>query len=188
MPEKKLPKKQNTNKEEKSQSNISKSQTDSAASTLAELETQISSQKVDIEFWKNKSLRLSADIQNLQKQSDLDILQAKKTSKKQLIQNILPFINTLNIAFAYVPQTDDQKVSIFVETLKNTFEKLKLDLVNSNIEIIGASTGDIFNPDFMNILNSDYQNSDSQPVIKQVVSVGLRVDGQLIQPLSVIVG
>ncbi|MBC7472232.1 MAG: nucleotide exchange factor GrpE [candidate division SR1 bacterium] len=153
---------------------------------IAHLKSQINSQSLEIDDWKNKALRISADLQNFQKQTEIDQLQTKKITKKTTIQNILPFLNTLNISFSYTPKTEDQVINVFIETLRSSFNKLVLDLKNNNIEIITANPGDIFNPAFMEILNSDF--SQEEPKVKQVVSIGLKIDNQLIQPISVIVG
>lgn len=153
---------------------------------IAHLKSQINSQSLEIDDWKNKALRISADLQNFQKQTEIDQLQTKKITKKITIQNILPFLNTLNISFSYTPKTEDQVINLFIETLRSSFNKLVLDLKNNNIEIITANPGDIFNPAFMEILNSDF--SQEEPKVKQVVSIGLKIDNQLIQPISVIVG
>lgn len=152
---------------------------------IAQLKSQISSQSFEIEDWKNKALRISADLQNFQKQTEIDQQQAKKATKKSTIQNILPFLNTLNISFSYTPKSEDQAVNVFVETLRNSFNKLVLDLKNNNIEILTASSGDVFDPTFMELLNSDFVGEE--PKVRQIVSVGLKIDNQLIQPISVIV-
>jgi molecular chaperone GrpE len=155
---------------------------------IAQLKTQLESSSIEIEDWKNKSIRISADLQNFQKQSELDQLQAKKIAKKSIVKNILPFLNTLNISFSYIPPSDDPKVITFTNTLKVSFEKLITELKQNNIDIITAQIGDEFNPDFMAILNSDFNSEDQIATVKQVVSVGLKIDGQLIQPLSIIAG
>jgi molecular chaperone GrpE len=192
MPVKKNSKKSNTETKSQLNSNI-KPEHDKLAELkytqeISQLKAQLETQNAEIEDWKNKSFRISADLQNFQKQSELDLNQAKKVAKKAILQNILPFLNTLNISFSYIPTTEDPKVVAFNNTLKGSFEKLISELKNANIDIITAQTGELFNPDFMNILNSDFESNDEKPTVKQVVSVGLKIDGQLIQPLSVIVG
>jgi molecular chaperone GrpE len=151
----------------------------------SEVENSAANEPVnEVEEWKNKSLRLAADLQNLSKQHDLDTAQVKKSVKKQTISAVLTFLNTLNLAFSYIPQTEDQKVLSFIQTLKTSFEKVKTDLQGIGIEILIPEVGEEFDASFMTLLNS---TEDDTAAVKQVVSIGLKIDGQLIQPASVMV-
>jgi molecular chaperone GrpE len=196
MADKKNAKKQNINQDSeiKSSKNQPLSNEDSKLNVLnlqqeiAKLKSQISIQNIETEDWKNKALRTSADLQNFQKQTEIDQQQIRKVAKKSTIQNLLPFLNTLNISFSYTPKTEDQAVKVFIDTLKNTFNKLISDLKINNIEVLNAFDGDIFDPNIMEILNSDFVSETGEVKVRQVVSVGLKVDNQLIQPISVIVG
>jgi molecular chaperone GrpE len=141
----------------------------------------------EIEDWKNKCVRIAADLQNTQKQSEIDILQSKKQSKKNTIISIMDFLNTLNISFNYLPQTEDEKVLSYINTLKLSFEKVISELKVNGIEILKINPGDDFDAEYMNILNA-VGNSDSiENKVIQVVGLGLKIDGQLVQPASVII-
>jgi molecular chaperone GrpE len=142
--------------------------------------------QVELEDWKNKSLRLAADLQNLTRQHDLDLQQTRKSTKRQTVLSLLTFLNTLNLAFSFAPKTEDEQVSKFIDTLKLSFQQVITELKNQQIEILVPVTGEPFNPDWMNLL-SPAQDSEDSLQIKQVVGLGLRVDGQLVQPASVLV-
>ena len=47
-------------------------------SELSQLHLQVRAQTLDIEDWKNKAIRISADLQNLQKQAEIDLQQARQ--------------------------------------------------------------------------------------------------------------
>lgn len=147
------------------------------------LENELKFAKSEIEDWKNKATRLTADIQNLNKQSELDLVQAKKSAKKNSIGTILTFLNTLNLAFSFVPETEDQKMLVFVETLKTSFDKALQDLKTIGVEVLVPAIGENFNPELMSLLNSP---EDLEPKIKQVVTLGIKIDGVLVQPASVL--
>lgn len=138
-----------------------------------------------VDEWKNRSLRLAADMQNQTKQNELDIQQAKKKSKKYVVQLLVGFLNTLNLAFVYAPKSDDPQVSKFIQTLSASFDQLKQEFERQDIEILIPSIGDEFNPEWMSALND---SSDENSVVTQVVSIGLKVDGQIINEASVLVG
>ena len=130
----------------------------------------------------NINLRLHAEIQNVQKQCQVDIQQSKKIGKRVVTSAMLDFLNTLNLSFAFVPETDDDKITNFVKALKKGFENLEGSLKQVDIEVLNPKSGEIFNPETMHPLN----NSEEENVtVKQVVNIGLKIDGQIIQPTTV---
>ena len=154
---------------------------------VEQLEAQLTVSKQEAEDWKNKCLRTLADLQNLQKQTELDIQQAKKRAKKATVFSLLEFLNTLNISFSYVPESEDEKVTSFIKTLKGSFEKVIAELQTSGIEILRIEPGQDFDPEYMNILNTQVGEGEVENKVVQVVGLGLRIDDQLVQPASVII-
>jgi molecular chaperone GrpE len=148
------------------------------------LEAKIVSLQNEVADWKNKSIRLAADLQNLDKQNELDTAQLKKKIKKNTVDSIFSFLNTLQLSFNYKPESNDQQVNSFINTLQVSFDQVLNQLANQGIEIINVKPGDIFNPEFMTILS---ESGDGNTIVKQVVSVGLKIDNQIIQPASVMV-
>ena len=152
---------------------------------ISELQTKINSLELEVDDWKSKSLRIAADLQNLQKQHDLDSVGIRKRVKKDVINPVISFVNTLNLAFAFSPETQDEKVLKFVKTLKFSFETLLKDLNNQNIKIIIPEIGTNFDAETMTALNIPEDNETAK--VKQIVSVGVEIDKQLIQPVSVMI-
>jgi molecular chaperone GrpE (heat shock protein) len=158
---------------------------ESIENKLGDLESKLKFAKAEIEDWKSHSTRLAADIQNLGKQQQFDISTAKKSAKKKTIAAVLNFLNTLNLAFSFAPQSSDSNIQKFVDTLKTSFEKVVADLKIEGIEIITPNIGDAFDPSYMSVLNGD--SNVENPVVKQVVSLGLKIDDTLVQPAAVMI-
>lgn len=152
---------------------------------ISELQTKINSLELEVDDWKSKSLRIAADLQNLQKQHELDSVGIRKRVKKDVINPVISFVNTLNLAFAFSPETQDEKVLKFVKTLKFSFETLLKDLNSQNIKIIIPEIGTDFDAETMTALNVPEDNETAK--VKQIVSVGVEIDKQLIQPVSVMI-
>lgn len=136
-----------------------------------------------IKSLEDKNLRLSAEIQNLHRQHELEQLQYLKKGKRIVTMNIVSFLSTLNIAFTYLPETADEKVLSFIGTLKNSYEKLQEELNKCGVELIIPNIGDVFDSSTMNSLTPAI-NDDH--IVKNIASIGMRVDGQVVQPASVI--
>ena len=140
--------------------------------------------KAELEDWKNRAIRMAADIQNLQNQTQQDQNIVRKNTKKNLVNSLVPFLNTLNLAFSYMPVTEDVKVQKFVNALQGSFNSLTPELVKHGVEVILPKIGDAFDPINMTALN---QSADLNLAVKQVVGIGIRIDGQLTTPATVMV-
>jgi molecular chaperone GrpE len=149
---------------------------------VAVLDTKIKELEDQIKDWKDKAIRFAADNQNIQKQNEMDNQIIAKKTKKNVMNLVLPFLTSLNLAFTFQPKTDDQAVLKFIATLKSSFEKLIVDLPNVGVEVIVPKINDIFDPKVHTSLNA-FEGDEAR--IKQVVGLGLMIDNQVIQAATV---
>jgi molecular chaperone GrpE len=155
---------------------------ENATLNMEELKQEIEKLKQEISATNNKMFRVAADASNASKQNLLEVDTAKKSAKKQVVKNLLPFLTTMVLSFAFVPDNEESKK--FIKQLKNSLDKLNLDFDTSNVKFIIPKVGDDFNPNNMQALNGA---SEDEPKVKNVVSVGCIVDNQVIQPASVLI-
>jgi molecular chaperone GrpE (heat shock protein) len=163
----------------------SSSQTDADEDEISKLQAQIKILEIERDDWKDKAYRATADFRNFENQTVLTIESEKKSTKKQVLNQLASFINTLNISFAFAPQSDEESINQFVSALSGSFEKLINDLKMIGIEVLVPKVGEKIDTEYMVVLNDPNTSEDLK--IKQVVSVGFRVDGQLVNPASVMV-
>jgi molecular chaperone GrpE len=155
---------------------------ENATLNMEELKQEIEKLKQEIVATNNKMFRVAADASNAFKQNLLEVDTAKKSAKKQVVKNLLPFLTTMVLSFAFVPDNEESKK--FIKQLKNSLDKLNSDFDTSNVKFIIPKVGDDFNPNNMQALNGA---SEDEPKVKNVVSVGCIVDNQVIQPASVLI-
>lgn len=154
---------------------------------IEELKLTLENTKKEAEEIKLIAQRAVADGQNLARQHELEIQSSQKKLKKSVAGHILHVLNTLYLAFQYSPETDDEKILKYINTIKLSFEKSLEDLKVVGIEILIAHKDDAIDFNTMNIINTP-QNPDNQdPKVMQVVSLGLRIDNQVVQPITVMV-
>lgn len=146
------------------------------------LTSQLDELKDLAQSWKTKALRFAADNQNILKQHELDNQQVIKRTKKTILTLIMPFLTSMNLAFAMMPTSLDTNVNKYIDGLKSQLDKLTNDLKNAQVELIIPFKGEEFNPITMTSLNS---SDDEELTVKQVVGLGVRIDGQLIQAATV---
>jgi molecular chaperone GrpE len=181
--ESKPPIKINPQKNIKKSENISQDITNSQE--FIKLKIENTTLQKELEDWKNKTMRYAAEVQNLQKQHDLDVSSSKKKTKKFVVEAILPFLNTINLAFGFLPKTEDDSINKFVSALDSSFKKLKQDLELISIELIEPKVGDEVDPAIMNVLNPNPEITN--PKVAGIVSMGLKIDGDLLQAANIMI-
>ncbi len=149
------------------------------------LQQENNSLKNEIEDWQNKLSRLNSELNNIAKQNQLDLAQAKKKAKKTVISQLLEFINTLHLAFLNLPKEQTPETQKFISTLQTSFQRLIRDLQSDQIEIIFPQPGQDFDAQYMALLEGTEIRED-HPKVKQVVSLGAKIDDQVIKPATVI--
>jgi|GEM_PF-4948572 len=141
--------------------------------------------------WKQKTEILlekhQTEIKTINNQHQLDLEATQKKVKKSIVSEIVDFLNTLNISFTFVPNSSqehkEERIGKFINTLKGSFDKLIKDLEKQNIFIILPEVGQEFDPQTMSPLQSSDQEDTK---VKNVVSLGIRLDNQVIKPAVVI--
>lgn len=127
--------------------------------------------------------RAKADYENLEKDSQKKQMETSIHVKKELINNLLPVLNSFCQAFKGVPKEkkDDQWVKGF-EFIKRQFE----DILNDwGIEAIKA-IGEKFNPDLHEAVGQEESEEKSGIIIKEVMP-GYKLNGEAIVFTKVIV-
>jgi molecular chaperone GrpE len=143
--------------------------------------SQITELEKKLKESEDKSLRLMAEISNMHKHQESQSTQLKRSGKRQVLEPVVGFLTILNIAFAHKPDTQDEKFLKFFGTLSTSFEKVKQDLLSSGVELIIPTQGQDFDPITMQSLTPA---SETNKVVN-TVSLGYKLDGQLIQPSMV---
>ena len=152
---------------------------------IAQLEAQLTLANVESKDWQNKAFRYVADLDNSRKQQELDNIQSRKNTKKIVTKPILEFINNQYLVLSFFKTIEDPQIKKSISTLNISFSKLILDLQMQSIEVLIPQVDDEFNPEFMQALNSPEETSDAK--VQNIVSLGLRIDNQIIQPTMVMI-
>ncbi len=150
---------------------------------LESLKIQHQSEQNSSKDWQNKAFRYASDLDNIRKQHELDSAQTKKNTKKYVTKPLMEFLNNQYLAISFIKDIQDEKAQKSMATVSTGFEKLIIEFKLQNIEIIVPQIGVEFDA---NVMQSLTPPSDDQHTIKHIVSLGLKIDGQLIQPVMVV--
>lgn len=134
-----------------------------------------------LEVINEKMYRIAADAQNSSKQNIIDIENAKKNAKKQVVKNLIPFLTSLQLSFPYY--SDDDNSQKLLTQIKNSITKLNNDFESLNISFIIPQIGEDYNPSIMLPLSPTL---DENPKVKNIASIGCIIDQTVVQPSSVL--
>jgi molecular chaperone GrpE (heat shock protein) len=152
---------------------------------VQELESKIKSLSEEAMHWQRKTQEALLDLRNIQNQFELESQQVVKKTKKTVIQDVFNFCNNLILAFQHLPSDQDDTLKTFASALETSFDQLREGLAKQDVEIVVPNPGDDIDVAYMSVLNAT--GSEEDPVVARVVSAGLRIEGQLVQPASVMV-
>ena len=130
----------------------------------------------------SKYLRTFADLDNLRKRSIRDRDEAIQRTKKQILEDLLPVIDSFNIGIdAAMKESPDGPL---VKGFKMAIEQLDSVLEEYGLVRIEA-VGENFDPQFHEAIG--YENSDREGVVLKIVRNGYKIKDQLLRPACVVV-
>ena len=147
------------------------------------LKSQLKSKEEEAKDWQNKAFRYVADLENYKKHQELELAQAKKNVKKTAVKPLLEFLNNQYLSLNFIKDITDEKSQKAFAAFNSSFEKIIIEYKLQGVELILPVTGDTFDPVTMQALAP---TDDDHAKVKYIVSLGLKVDNQLIQPVMVV--
>lgn len=147
---------------------------------LGQVGADLEEKVLDLE---NKNVRLRADMDNMHKQHAIEVAGARKTGKRTIASSVVELINTINLSFAFVPADADEKFKHYVDTLRTSLKKAQSELDAVGLTLLIPTVGEQFDAVTMQALNAS-----DKLTVAQVVSVGYKIDDQVIAPAVIMLG
>ena len=130
----------------------------------------------------SKYLRTFADLDNLRKRSIRDRDEAIQRTKKQILEDLLPVIDSFNIGIdAAIKENPDGPL---VKGFKMAIDQMDAVLGEYGLICIDA-VGQNFDPQFHEAIG--YENGESDGIVLKIIRNGYKIHGQLLRPASVVV-
>ncbi|HEX6415958.1 MAG TPA: nucleotide exchange factor GrpE [Candidatus Saccharimonadales bacterium] len=134
-----------------------------------ELEQQIAELTADLQ-------RTRADFENYRKRVEIEKQSAREAGQAGAILKLLPVIDTIERAIAYVPEElKDNKWALGIVGLVKNLEKA---LEGLNLKRIDAKAGTEFNPDFHEAIQFDEDATGEKEVIAEELQPGYLLNGR----------
>ncbi len=135
--------------------------------------------KANLEL-KEKVLRITAEMQNIKRRSEIELSNACKYEGFDLIEKLLPIVDNFERALN-IKQEGMEK---YLEGFKMIYNNLVEILKNTGVEEINAY-GEEFNPTIMNAVLTDNNNEKENNIVLEVLQKGYIYHDKLIRPAMV---
>ena len=148
---------------------------------------QVSALKAEVEDYKNKYLRLLADMDNARKRHGIEKLEYVKHANQNLISKLLPIVDSFELALQHAePATETPAGKALVDGLKMTVTQIHNLLRESGVEAVDA-LGQPFDPRWHEAVSQ--MDSEEHPAgnVMHQLRKGYRLHERLLRPATVIV-
>lgn len=151
--------------------------------SIEDLARGLEESRTRAEGYRNDTLRLRAEMDNLRKRTQRDIENAHKYGQERLIQELLPVKDSMELGLTAAHTATE------AATLRAGME-LTLKLFNTALEKLNVAevnpAGEKFNPDLHQAISM--QEADAEPgTVLSVVQKGYTLNGRLLRPAMVVV-
>ena len=129
---------------------------------------------------KEKLLRVTAEMQNIKRRSEIDLANAYKYDGFDLMEKILPVLDNFERAIS-IKQEGTEK---FLEGFKMIYENLRNILFNKGVSQIECLHKE-FDPTMMNAVMTDTNDEYANQVVLEVLQKGYMYQDKIIRPAMV---
>lgn len=123
--------------------------------------------------------RTRADFENYRKRMELEKAQAIETGKASAILKLLPVIDNIERAIAYMPE--DLKDNTWAQSVSGLVKNLEKSLDSLNLKRIDATTGTHFDPEHHEAISFDEAAEGDTEVVAEELQAGYTLAGRPIR-------
>ena len=159
--------------------NVEETGAGTAADTrVLELEEQLAAAK-------DQALRAVADVQNVRRRAEQDVEKAHKFALEKFSNDLLPVIDSLELALAH-SNDEDEQVKAIREGVKLTLKMFQDTLKRYNLEVVDPH-GEPFNPEHHQAMAMQESAEVEPNSVLNVFQKGYLLNGRLLRPAMVVV-
>ena len=129
---------------------------------------------------KEKVLRITAEMQNIKRRSEMDLANAYKYDGFDLMEKILPILDNFERAIS-IKQEGTEK---FLEGFKMIYDNLRNILLSKGVTEIECLHKE-FNPELMNAVMTDTNNEFANNIVLDVLQKGYMYQDKILRPAMV---
>lgn len=137
--------------------------------------------------WKDRALRVAADMENLKRRSETQQNDARAFAIQRFAKDLLPVADALQRALQAAPKDSEGPAAALVAGLEMVEKSLQGAFATNNLKQVAPGPGDVFDPHFHDAMME--QPSDTVPggSVLQTMQPGYELFGRTIRPAMVVV-
>jgi molecular chaperone GrpE len=152
---------------------------------LAEAREKVAANSEDAS-WQERYLRLQADVDNLRKRLEQRSIAETAENRRQILADMLPLADHLDLALQHLPQTDDVQVRNFVDNIEATRRAFLETLRRYGIERVDP-INEPFDPTYHEAIGVAPSERAPAEHVATVVQAGYRDGERVLRPARVLV-
>lgn len=189
----KAKKEKNTHKETKQKDN--QDETISSAEDLKEinltsrqdLEEELNKMERLVDEYKEKYLHARAETDTVRRRSYEQIDKEKKYAVSNLLEELIPILDSFNQSVATVQDSDHEIVTSMREGMMLTLQMLQKALAKYGVKEINPGEKELFNPSYHEVMMAQENAGVAPNTILSVLQKGYQLHDRVIRPARVIV-
>lgn len=150
------------------------------------LEQQLTDMEQQVDEYKDKHLRLLAQLKNVQERSERDVSNAHKYGSEKLLSDLLPVVDSL-VRGLESSQSDDANTQLLREGMQLTLDLLTKTLKKHGVEVIAPQAGDKFNPNLHEAVSVQPNPEVESNAVIRTIMQGYSLNGRVVRAAMVIV-
>lgn len=148
---------------------------------LEECQAELTQARREMEELKDRFLRAAAQIENIRKWTERDVLARSKENQRNLLRQFLEVADNLERALAQPAEP-----GVLAHGVRLTLKQFEKALAQAGVERIQVEPGDPFDPIYHEGVDARPGEVD-EPTVAEVVQPGYMHDHDLLRPASVVV-
>ena len=150
------------------------------------LEDQLTAMEKQVDEYREKALRVHAEMDNLRRRTERDVANAHKYGAERLLIDLLPVMDGLIRALESLESQDSHTKSMR-EGIALTVDLLQKALEKHGVKMIDPPLGIPFNPDLHEAMSAQKDPNAAPNTILQVIQKGYELNGRVLRAAMVIV-
>lgn len=144
-------------------------------------QAELTETRREMEELKDRFLRAAAEIENIRKWTERDVLARSKENQRKLFRQLLDVVDNLERALAHPAQPE-----VLEQGVRLTLRQMEKVLEQTGVERMRVEPGDLFDPAYHEGVEARFDEVDDATVA-EVVQPGYLYEKDLLRPASVIV-
>jgi molecular chaperone GrpE len=151
-----------------------------------ELEKQLTAVESKLTKIQEQALRAQAEYENARKRAEREVEKAYKFGSEQLLNDLLPVLDSFAHGLEGSASTDP-KVRSICQGMQLTLSMFEKTLEKHGVEIIAPKKGENFNPQSHEAISMQEDAEAKSNTIMEVLQKGYQLNGRVLRPARVIV-